>query len=89
MSNKGTAYALATAIYADTRGPVVDIDDLSDRVYRTLDRTPLGSDDAKADLYAQLAEQLTADTTFERAVNIIEAAIDSTMAAVGGLSVQG
>ena len=84
MSNKGNAYALATAIYADTRGPIVDIDDLVDRVYRTLDRTPFGSDDAKADLYAQLAEQLTADTTFERAVNIIEAALDSTEAALHG-----
>lgn len=84
MSNKGNAYALATAIYADTRGPVVDIDDLSDRVYRTVDRSSFGSDDAKADLYAQLAEKLTADTSFERAVNIIEAAMDSTQAAMEG-----
>lgn len=84
MSNKGNAYALATAIYADTRGPVVDVDDLSDRIYRTLDRSPFGSDDAKADLYAQLAEKLTATTTFERAVNIIEAAMDSTEAALHG-----
>lgn len=84
MSNKGNAYALATAIYADTRGPVVDVDDLSDRIYRTIDRTPFGSDDAKADLYAQLAEKLTATTTFERAVNVIEAAMDSTEAALHG-----
>lgn len=78
MSNKGNAYAVASAIYADTRGPVVDIDDLSDRLYRTIDATPFGSDDAKADLYAQLAERLTAHTSFERAVNIIEAAMDNT-----------
>jgi hypothetical protein len=78
MSNKGNAYALASAIYAGTAGPVVDIDDLVDRVYRTIDKSPFGSDDAKADLYAQLAESLTADTTFERAVNIIEAAMDRT-----------
>lgn len=85
MSNKGNAYALATAIYAGTSdAPIVDIDDLSDRVYRTLDRSPYGSDDAKADLYAQLADNLTADTTFERAVNIIEAAMDSTEAALHG-----
>lgn len=83
MSNKGNAYAVASAIYADTRGPVVDIDDLSDRLYRTIDATPFGSDDAKADLYAQLAERLTADTTFERAVNIIEAAMDNTEAHYG------
>lgn len=84
MSNKGNAYALASAIYADTRGPVVDIDDLSDRIYRTLDRTPFGTDEAKADLYAQLAERLTANTSFERAVNIIEAAMDSTQGALYG-----
>lgn len=84
MSNKGNAYALASAIYADTRGPVVDIDDLSDRIYRTLDRTPFGTDEAKADLYAQLAERLTANTSFERAVNIIEAAMDSTQEALNG-----
>lgn len=77
MSNKGNAYAVASAIYADTRGPVVDIDDISDRLYRTIDATPCGSDDAKADLYATLAERLTADTSFERAVNIIEAAMDN------------
>lgn len=84
MSNKGNAYALASAIYADTRGPVVDIDDLSDRIYRTLDQTPFGTDEAKADLYAQLAERLTANTSFERAVNIIEAAMDSTQEALNG-----
>lgn len=85
MSNKGNAYALALAIYADTlHQPIVDIDDLSDRVYRTIDKSPLGSDEAKADIYAQLAEQLTAHTSFERAVNVIEAAMDSTQAALGG-----
>lgn len=83
MSNKGNAYALATAIYAGTSGsPVVDIDDLADRVYRTIDKSGFGSEEAKADLYAQLAERLTCDTTFERAVNIIEAAMDSTEAAL-------
>ncbi len=85
MSNKGNAYALAMAIYAGTSdAPIVDIDDLSDRVYRTLDRSLFGSDDAKADLYAQLVESLTADTTFEQAVSIIEAAMDNTEAALHG-----
>lgn len=79
MSNKGTAYAIASAIYAGTHDqPIVDIDELSDRLYRTLDKSHFGSDDAKADVYATLAESLTADTTFERAVNIIEAALDNT-----------
>jgi hypothetical protein len=57
----------------------VDIDDVADRVYRTLDRTPLGCDDGKADLYAQLAEKLTASTSFQSAVDIIQAAMDSTL----------
>lgn len=84
MSNKGTAYALASAIYAGTYNQaIVDVDDLSDRVYKTLDRSPFGSDEVKADLYAQLAEKLTATTTFERAVNIIEAALDETENYIG------
>lgn len=84
MTTRGDAYALALAIYAGTDGPVVDIDDLADRVYRTLDRTPLGCDDAKADLYAQLAERLTAETTFQSAVDIIQMAMNETLAAIPG-----
>lgn len=84
MSNKGTAYAIATAIYAGTHDqPIVDIDDLSDRLYRTLAGSPLGTEEVKADLYATLAESLTADTSFERAVNIIEAAIDELEKYIG------
>ena len=81
--NKGNAYALASAIYAGTRGPLVDIDDLADRVYRTLAGTPWGYDELKADLYARLVEGLTADTTFERAVNVIEAAMDQSLYDLG------
>lgn len=84
MSNKGNAYALAMAIYAGTDTATVDVDDLSDRVYRTVDKSQFGSDEAKADLYAQLEERLTAGTSFERAVNIIEAAMDSTQEALHG-----
>lgn len=77
--NKGIAYALASAIYAGTAGaPVVDTAAIAERIYDTIDGTPLGTNEFKADLYAQLAEKLTADTTFERAVNIIEAAINDT-----------
>lgn len=84
MSQRGNAYAIATAIYAGTKNvPIVDIDDLCDRVYRTVNTTPFHSDEAKADLYAQLAEGLTAGTTFERAVNVIEAALESTAQAMG------
>lgn len=84
MSNKGTAYAIATAIYAGTHDrPIVDIDELSYRLYRTLPGSPLGTEEVKADLYAALAESLTADTSFERAVNIIEAAIDELEKYIG------
>lgn len=79
MTTRGDAYALASAIYAGTDGPVVDIDDVADRVYRTLEKSPLGTDDGKADLYAQLAERLTADTKFQDAVDIIQMAMDSTL----------
>ena len=87
MSNKGNAYALALAIYAGTDTATVDVEDLydlSDRVYRTVDKSMFGNDEAKADLYAQLEEKLTAGTSFERAVNIIEAAMDSTQEALHG-----
>lgn len=77
MSNKGTAYALALAIYAGNQ-EACDVEDTGYRIYKTLDKSSFGSDEVKADVYAQLAEQLTATTTFERAVNIIEAALDST-----------
>lgn len=75
---------MASAIYAGTDGPIVDIDDLADRVYRTLDKSPIGCDDGKADLYAQLAERLTADTTFQSAVDIIQMAMDETLAHLPG-----
>lgn len=84
MNSKGTAYALASAIYAGTcDAAVVDTDMVAARIYDTLDGTPLGTDEFKADLYAQLAEKLTARTSFERAVNIIEAAINDTTAHLG------
>lgn len=44
----------------------------------------LTTDDAKADVYAQLAESLTADTPFEEAVSIIESALDETEKYVEG-----
>ena len=80
MTTRGTAYALATAIYAGTKGQaIVDIEELEHRVYRTVDGTAFGADEARADLYAQLAEKLTADTSFQSAVDIIQAAMDSTL----------
>ena len=81
---------MAMAIYTGNRGPTVDTEDTADKVYRALSTSTLcAPDEAKADVYAQLAEQRTADTTFERAVNIIEVALDSTEKALGHGSVFG
>lgn len=85
MSNKGEAYVIATAIYAGTKGTGrVDIDEISDRLYHAMQATgTLTTEEAKADVYAQLAESLTADTPFEEAVSIIEAALDETEKYIG------
>lgn len=85
MSNQGEAYVIATAIYAGTKGTGrVDIDEISDRLYHAMQTTgTLSTDEAKADVYAQLAERLTADTPFEEAVSTIEAALDETEKYIG------
>ena len=85
MSNQGKAYVIATAIYAGTKGTgKVYIDDVSDRLYHAMSSMgELGTDEAKADMYAQLAERLTANTKFEDAVNIIEGALDETEKYIG------
>lgn len=86
MSNKGTAIVLATAIYAGTKGQaVVDIELLEDRLYSAINASTLFSNDtAKADVYAQLAETLTASTTFEQATALIECALNNTAKALYG-----
>lgn len=79
MSNKGLAIVLATAIYAGNRGLVVDTTSTAERIYTVIAACPdFRMDEVKADVYAQLAENLTADTTFERAINIIENALSNT-----------
>lgn len=80
QSNRGIAYVLAIAIYAGNKDKdVIDVEDVSDRIYSTLNRSEVFThDEAKADLYAQLAEKLTADTPFKEAVEIIEAAVYQT-----------
>lgn len=84
MSNQGLAYALASAIYAGSAAPTVDVDDLADRMRRTLSVGIYATDEFQADLYAQLAEhaeagRLTGGTAFKDAVDLIEGCIDSTM----------
>lgn len=82
---------VASAIYAGTKSqPIVDIDDLCDRLQRAIDKTVFGCDEGRADLYAQLAERLGADTPFNVACDTIEAAMNSTaMYLPGGLHAQG
>jgi hypothetical protein len=77
MSNKFNAYALAMAIYAGHEE--LSIEDLEERLYKTMNAVFIGSDEVKADIYAQLAETLTTTTPFVEAVSIIEAAMDSTL----------
>lgn len=76
MSNLGNAYALAGALYSrDTDQP---IEDIANDIYKVVDGIDFGSDESKADLYAQLAENLVADTGFANAVIIINECMDST-----------
>lgn len=75
MSQRGDAYAIASAIYAGTKNQsIVDIDFLTDRLYTTVSNLGWG-DDKAADVYARLAETLQCDTPFEKAVALIESAI--------------
>lgn len=84
MTYRGQAYVLASAIYAGARGTaVVFVDDVADRVYASIDASVFRTDEAKADLYARLAERLTGDTPFATAVDIIECAMEQTVMACG------
>ena len=84
MSNKGTAYVLACAIYAGSRERTTN-DDVDERIYTVLDKSAFRDDEVKADVYAQLAEKLKATTPFAEAVSIIEAALDQTQQSIGYL----
>ena len=74
MSNLGNAYALA--LYA--RDKSLPIEDIAENIYHCVNVIEFGYDEIKADLYAQLAEQLTPGLPFEEVVSIIEAAMDKT-----------
>jgi len=91
MSNRGHALVVATAIYAGTKDQqIVDIDDLCDKLQHAINKSVFGCDEGKADLYAQLAERLTADTKFSVACDTVEAAMNSTALYLpGGLHAQG
>lgn len=72
---KAVALFIATAIYPlvwDGDGPTWE--QRCDILYDTVDQL-LFTDEQKADLYARLAEQLTATTELNTAMRIIERAI--------------
>lgn len=78
LSSRGLAYVLTVAIYAGNRD-VVDVANTSDRIYKAININPsFNSDEARADVYAQLAEKLTAATPFKDAVHIVETALYNT-----------
>ena len=67
-SNLGNAYAVALAVVGKDE----------EAVYHAVEVVEFGSDERKADLYAQLAEKITVSTPFEEVVSITEAARDNT-----------
>lgn len=76
MTQRGDAYALATVLWGrDTSQP---LEDIADTLYDTVEALDFGSDERKADLYAQLAEGLTGDMGFAQAVEFIETAMTRT-----------
>lgn len=76
MSNLGNAYVLATALYARDRS--LPLEDMATNLYHCVEVIEFGEDERKADLYVQLAEQLTDGMPFEEVVSKIEAAMDNT-----------
>ena len=85
MTIAAKAFVIATSIYSkDPDGSTLPIEDLEDALYHAVDVCGFGSDEMKADLYAQLAEQLTATTKFQDAVGIIADAMEQTLKAVHG-----
>jgi hypothetical protein len=78
---QGSAIILASALYL--RDKTQPSEDLEDNIYAVVDVIGFGTDEHKADLYAQLAERLTAKTSFHEAVSIIEAAMYNTQKRFG------
>lgn len=85
MTIAAKAFVIAMAIYSkDPDGSTLPIEDLEDALYHAVDVCGFGNDDMKADLYAQLAEKLTATTKFQDAVGIIADAMEQTGQAFHG-----
>ena len=76
MANRGLAIVLASAIYAGNRGEKIQLD-TEERIYDVINAYPnFRLDETKAELYAILADNLTVNTLFARAVDIIEVALN-------------
>jgi len=76
MSNLGNAYVLAGELYI--KDETLPFEDRSANLHRCIEIVGFGCDERKADLYAQLEENLEAGTPYQEAVLIIEAAMDNT-----------
>ena len=70
------AYALEGQLYARDKGQPLEAQGAD--LYELVDALGFGSDERKADLYAQLEEKLTGDTKFADAVTIIADAMFKT-----------
>lgn len=78
---QGSAIILASALYL--RDKTQPIEDLENNIYAVVDVIGFGTDEHKADLYAQLSERLSEKTRFHDAVSIIEAAMYNTQKRFG------
>lgn len=76
MSNKGNAYAIALSLFERDRE--VPFEQIAENIYHTVEVIEFGSDERKADLYAQLAEKLTPGMGLEAIVDAVEIALDNT-----------
>lgn len=72
----GDAYVLAGQLYA--RDKCLSLAEQGADLYELVDRLGFGSDERKADLYAQLEEKLTGDTKFADAVTVTADAMFKT-----------
>jgi hypothetical protein len=74
MMDFGKAFQLACCIYGYEEGN--NIEDMAEALQLAVGVVLIDiTDEAKADLYSLLAEQLTADTKFTKAVSIIDDAL--------------
>jgi hypothetical protein len=76
MSNRGNALVLATVLYGRDKSKTVE--SIADNIYHAVEACGFGTDERKADLYAQLTEKLRTYMAFALVVDIIEACMNNT-----------